>query len=57
MVGDVPLLFGGEYLGLFLKSADYAVYGIEEVLFVNRRFVVACGYEGGLVADVRYVRT
>ena len=50
--GDGALLGGGHDFGFLLESADDAVYSIEKILLAHSRSIVACGYEGSLVADV-----
>ena len=42
--------------GLLFQSAHDAVDGFQEVLFAHELLAVACGYQGGLVADVGDVR-
>ena len=52
MACDGFLLFGGCDLRAFLKTADNAVYGIDEVLTLNVGLVVTGGDKGRLIADV-----
>ena len=52
MNGNGLLLFLCHDLGLFLKAADYTVYGIEEVLLVYSLLLVTCCNECCLVADI-----
>lgn len=44
-------------LSLLLQTADYTVYGIEEVLFAYKLLVVAGSYQRSLVAHIGYVGT
>ena len=55
--GDGTLLLRCHHLCLLLKTADDAVYGVEEVLLAHHLAVVACCDEGSLVADVGDVGT
>ena len=57
MEGDGTLLLGCHDLCLLLQSADYAVYGREEILLCDRLLVGTCRYKGCLIADIGYVRT
>ena len=50
--GDGPLLRRRHHLCLLLQSADDAVHGIEEILFLHTALAVARGDEGRLVAHV-----
>ena len=55
VIGYGSLLFGGYDLVLALETADDTVDGGEKVLTLDAALVVACGYEGRLVAYVCYV--
>lgn len=55
MDGYGMLLFVGKDFGPFFQTAYYAVDGVDEVLALYDRLVVACGYESGLIAHVGYV--
>ena len=55
VIGYGALLLGGYDLVLALETADDTVDGGEEVLTLDAALVVACGYEGRLVAYVCYV--
>ena len=55
MDGNGLFLLLCQDFGLFLKTADDAVNGIKEILFVNGFLVVACSNECCFVAYIRDV--
>ena len=53
--GYGALLLRGYYFAAFLQAAHNSVYGIHKVRFLHALFVLACRYEGSLVADICYI--
>ena len=50
--GDGAFFLIGHDARLLFQTADDTIHCIEEILLCHRLTVVACGDEGGLVADV-----